>query len=148
MTEDVLISVRGLHALDTAEEDEVEVTSAGKYFLKNGKHFIIYEEVEPETGAVSHNRIKVSEGRLELHKKGAVNSNLNFEQGVKSTSWYGTPFGEMLLGIDVKEMKLEVQEHQIDVEVRYELEVNYEHVADSDIQIRVMEREKGLFRLK
>ena len=45
MTEEVLISVKGLHALATEDEDEVEVFSAGKYYFKNGKHYILYEEM-------------------------------------------------------------------------------------------------------
>ena len=50
MTEDVLISVKGLHALDTADEEEVEVFSAGKYYFKNGKHYIFYDEMVEDTG--------------------------------------------------------------------------------------------------
>ena len=44
MTEDILISVRGMHALEsTGEDDEVEIFSAGKYYFKNGKHYVFYD---------------------------------------------------------------------------------------------------------
>ena len=46
MTEDVLVSVKGLHALDTADEEEVEVFSAGKYYFKNGKHYVLFDELK------------------------------------------------------------------------------------------------------
>ena len=45
MTEDVLITVTGLHAVNGEKdaEDKVEITSAGKYYKKNGKHFVLYD---------------------------------------------------------------------------------------------------------
>ena len=55
MTEDILISVKGLHALNDAEdeqEQEIEVFSAGKYYFKNGKHYILYEEQSEEDGSI------------------------------------------------------------------------------------------------
>lgn len=55
MTEDVLITVTGLHAVNREKdaEDKVEITSAGKYYKKNGKHFVLYDEVAEETGTSS-----------------------------------------------------------------------------------------------
>ena len=43
MTKDVLIKISGLQAMD-GESDDVEIITAGDYFQKNGKHYIIYEE--------------------------------------------------------------------------------------------------------
>ena len=43
MTRDVLISIRGAQISDGDQED-VEMVTTGDYFLKNGKHYIIYED--------------------------------------------------------------------------------------------------------
>ena len=40
--------------------------------------------------------------QLEVSKKGAVNSQMIFEPDRKSESSYGTPYGNMLAGIQVK----------------------------------------------
>ena len=40
MTKDVLIKISGLQAMD-GESDDVEIITAGDYFQKNGKHYIL-----------------------------------------------------------------------------------------------------------
>ena len=43
-TSDVLITIKGLQmALDSS--DSLEIITNGKYFKKNGKHYVLYEEV-------------------------------------------------------------------------------------------------------
>lgn len=149
MTEDVLITVTGLHMVNgEADEDQmVEITSAGKYYKKNGKHYVLYDEVEQETGSIIKNRIKLSGDGLELQKKGQTNASMKFENGKKNMSWYGTPYGNMLAGVEVTSMKVEESDQLIDININYILEMNYEHVSDSEIRIKIMAKDSGLFRL-
>jgi uncharacterized beta-barrel protein YwiB (DUF1934 family) len=147
MTEDVLVSVKGLHSMAGADEDEIEVISAGKYYCRNGKHYILYDELMEETGETIKNRITLREGRMEIMKKGAVNTTMTFERNQKNTTLYNTPMGSMFAGIQVRNMVVKEQEQQLEIKVDYELELNYEHVADASIQISVMDKNSGLFRL-
>ena len=132
MTEDILISVRGLHTLDIEQEeeetDELEMTMPGKYYFRNGKHYVLFEETDEESQSVVKNRFKLSDGE-------------------KSSSWYGTPVGDVQLGIEVTDMQLMEGEDEIEMNVAYALEMNSEHVSDSRIRLRIMERNKGLFRI-
>lgn len=147
MTEDVLVSVRGLHTLDTAQDEEIEIFSTGKYFFRNGRHYLFYDEqVEDEGGLVS-NRLTLKNGRMELTKTGSVNVKMVFAQDEKTESWYNTPFGEMLVGLEVTEMKVTEQEELLEIDISYGLELNYEHVADCRIHIRVIAKGSRLFRL-
>lgn len=148
MTEDILISVKGLHALEEADEEEVEVFSAGKYYFKNGKHYVLYDEMVEDTKTIVKNRITLKDGRLEVKKTGPVNSLLIFEEEKKNNSWYNTPFGQLMAGIDVQSMRVKEQEDLIEIQVDYELEINYERVADCRIQIRIMAKDSGLFKLR
>lgn len=151
MTEDILISVRGLHTLDIEQEeeetDELEMTMPGKYYFRNGKHYVLFEETDEESQSVVKNRFKLSEDRLEISKKGVMNATMTFQRGEKSSSWYGTPVGDVQLGIEVTDMQLMESEDEIEMNVAYALEMNSEHVSDSRIRLRIMERNKGLFRL-
>ena len=151
MTEDILISVRGLHTLDIEQEeeetDELEMTMPGKYYFRNGKHYILFEETDEESQSVVKNRFKLSEDRLEISKKGVMNATMTFQRGEKSSSWYGTPVGDVQLGIEVTDMQLMESEDEIEMNVAYALEMNSEHVSDSRIRLRIMERNKGLFRI-
>lgn len=151
MTEDILISVKGLHTLDTeqeeAQEDELEMTMPGKYYFRNGKHYVLFEETDEESQTIVKNRFKLSDDRLEITKKGQTNTNMTFQRGERCMSLYGTPFGEVQLGIEVTEMELQEGEDQIEMNVAYALEMNEEHVSDARIRLRIMERNKGLFRI-
>ena len=151
MTEDILISVRGLHTLDIEQEeeetDELEMTMSGKYYFRNGKHYVLFEETDEESQSVVKNRFKLAPDRLEISKKGATNTTMTFQRGEKSSSWYGTPVGDVQLGIEVTEMELTEGEDEIEMNVAYALEMNSEHVSDARIRLRIIERNKGLFRI-
>ena len=151
MTEDILISVRGLHTLDIEQEeeetDELEMTMSGNYYFRNGKHYVLFEETDEESQSVVKNRFKLAPDRLEISKKGATNTTMTFQRGEKSSSWYGTPVGDVQLGIEVTEMELTEGEDEIEMNVAYALEMNSEHVSDARIRLRIIERNKGLFRI-
>ena len=64
MTKDVLISITGMHtdAIDKGDltDGPIEVITPASYFCKNGKHYILYEEVaEGIPGAVSYTHLDV-----------------------------------------------------------------------------------------
>lgn len=148
MKEDILISVKGLHTLDKdGEQEEIEVISPGKYYFKNGKHYIFYEEQPQDGTEYIRNRISLCDGLLELQKKGAMSTKMVFERDKRSESWYNTPFGNLLAGITVTDMQVKEEEQQIDISIEYDLEVNYERLADCRIEIKVMEKDSGLFHL-
>ena len=87
MKEDILISVKGLHTLDKdGEQEEIEVISPGKYYFKNGKHYIFYEEQPQDGTECIRNRISLCDGLLELQKKGAMSTKMVFERDKRSES--------------------------------------------------------------
>ena len=52
MTKDVLITISGIQMIDE-EDSDVEMIVRGDYYQKNGKHYILYEEMmEGFTGKV------------------------------------------------------------------------------------------------
>ena len=44
MTKDVLITISGIQMIDE-EDSDVEMIVRGDYYQKNGKHYILYEEM-------------------------------------------------------------------------------------------------------
>ena len=59
MTRDVLITISGIQLAD-GDSNEVEMITAGDYFQKNGKHYIIYEEAMEGFEGTIRNVIKVT----------------------------------------------------------------------------------------
>ena len=143
MTKEVLLTISGLHldtVSDTADEENepIEVMTPATYYLKNGKHYVLYDEmVEGMLGSIK-NTIKITgDSKLEMKKSGITNTNMVFEKEKINVTQYDTPYGEMMVGVYTKDMKVDVTEDNIDVSIAYALDVNSEKVADCNIVMNI-----------
>lgn len=149
MTKDVLVSISGLHqdvAADPAEEENepIEVVTPGSYYCRNGKHYVIYDEVAEGTPGVTKNQIKITEDKsIEIIKRGNSNSHMIFEKNKKNLTCYQTPYGQMMIGVNTRSMEITVTEKRINVSVDYELDVNHAPMADCKINMAIMPRTEG-----
>ena len=132
MTKDVLITISGLHYEEnimTGEEETepIEVISPATYYFKNGKHYILYEEpVEGMSGTI-RNKIKIKEdGFLEVIKSGATNTHMLFEKDKLN-----------IVVTHTKEFHVNVTENQIEVYIRYALDISGDKIADCEIRVKV-----------
>ena len=64
MTKDVILRISGLHydaLLGQDEETEpLEVITPASYYLKNGKHYIVYDEVVEGIPGTIKNKIRIT----------------------------------------------------------------------------------------
>ena len=139
MTRDVVISISGAQFSEGDQED-VELITTGDYFLKNGKHYIIYDEIEEDGQDVIRNTIKVLPDSIDIIKKGNVSAHMIFGRNKKNLACYMTPFGELMVGIDTSDIRVEEEEQLLRVNVDYSLDINYEHVSDCSITVSVRPR--------
>ena len=147
MTKEVLLTIAGLQLLEGEEGVPVEVVTAGSYYHRNGKHYILYDEVVEGCSGHIHNTVKIGEESLEVIKRGISNVHMVFEKNKKNVSCYATPFGNLTVGIMAHRIRIEERDTDIDVEVGYSLDVNDEYLADCSIQLNVKSKEAGDFRL-
>lgn len=146
MTKDVLVTISGLHYDENImmhdESEPIEVITPAVYYFKNGKHYILYEELIEGIPGTIRNRIKIKEGEmLEVTKSGITNTRMLFEKGKINVTQYETPYGEIMVGTYTRELNVDVQEKQIDVYVRYSLDADGEKIAECDIRIKVEAKE-------
>ncbi len=147
MTKDVLVSISGKH-IDIMEDpvegyetgdDAIEVVTPASYYCRNGKHYIIYDEVLEGMGGTIKNKIKITgNDSVEIMKSGVSNSHMIFEKNKKNLTYYRTPYGQMLIGVNTKNMEIDVRDDKINVQVDYELDVNHEPLADCKIKMNIM----------
>lgn len=149
MTKDILLSITGLQftAQDEGDAQAVEVITPGDYYKKNDKHYVIYDEVIEGYEGTTRNLIKVGQDCLDITKKGVTNVHMIFEKNKKNVTYYYTPFGSILIGIDAKQVEVEETEENIDVKVNYDLEINYEFLANCNITMNIKAKDAGNFRL-
>ena len=147
MTKEILLSISGLHMLEE-EDGNVEVVTAGDYYNRNGKHYILYDEVvEGLSGHIS-NRIKISGDSVEVTKKGLTNTQLIFEKGKKHMTRYQTPYGILNLGVLTRDVQVREEDALIGGKVEYILEVNEQHLAECTIEMQVKPRAAGNLSLQ
>lgn len=147
MTKDIVISIQGLQTAEDNQSETVEMISPGEYYFRNGKHFFLYEEAEEGKQEITKNIIKVSKDYMEVTKKGVVNVHMIFEKDKKNVTYYNTPFGSMLIGIDAYRVDVKQQEEEIAVDVEYALEINNEHLANCRISMKANSKGDSEFRL-
>ena len=147
MTKDVLVKISGLQFSDDQDNDPAEIITTGSYYKKNGKHYILYDEVQEGFDGVTKSVIKVNDDFLDATKKGVTNVHMMFEKNKKNMSYYNTPFGNLLVGINATDVKVNETEDNIDIKVDYKLEVNYEHLAECSISMNIMSKDTKDFRI-
>ena len=144
MTKEILVSIRGLHAMGENGEDQVEVIIPGSYCKRGDMHYIKYDEVTEGIAGTTSNLIKFRENCLEVTKKGITNTHMIFEEEKKNMTYYETPLGNLLLGIAATNISLSETEEQIDVKVDYALEINQQHMADCTIDVTIRPQSSDL----
>ena len=138
MNNNVLIKISGLQMVDDTG-DNVESMSAGKYYLKKDKHYVLYEDMDDENDEITKNTIKFNSETVEVTRKGLVTGKLVFKKGKNNQSLYSTHFGDLLMEVYTKDKLLEEKEDNIDLKIDYELYANNSKVSDSIININIRE---------
>ncbi|NBH71256.1 DUF1934 domain-containing protein [Clostridiaceae bacterium] len=147
MTRDVLIRISGLQALD-GEKHDVEVIITGDYFFKNGKHYVIYDEMMEGLEGSVHNTVKITQDRMDIQKNGAIGAHMVFELDKKRQTRYATPLGDMVVDLTTTRIDLDEQEDNIRVSVDYSLGINYQHISDNSIIMDIWSRQKAQLKLR
>jgi len=142
MKKDVLVSISGLQ-FEIDKEEAVEVITAGEYYYRNGKHYILYEEVIEGIEGVTNCTLKIWNDQVSISKKGTSNVNMVFEVNRKNLSFYSTPFGDLQIGINTTSIKVTEEEDQLIAKIKYELDINYTHVSDCEVLIKITSRKMG-----
>ncbi len=146
MTKDVLITVSGLQSMG-GESDNIQIITPGSYYHKNGKHYIIYDEVIEGFDGMVKNTIKVGEDTMDVIKHGISSVHMVFEKDKKRITSYTTPMGEMMIGLNTTDIRVDQQEHALKVQVNYSLDINYQHVSECNIVVDVQSKEQAAIHL-
>ena len=145
MTRDVVVKIKGIQSDGSqgGEHDNapVEVITSASYFCKNGKHYIVYDEVAEGVKEITKNKIKIAgEDSLEVLKSGNVNAHLYFDRASDSRTLYKTPFGHMAMDVHTKDIVLTEEDEHIHVNLTYGLDMNNAPLADCQIEIDIRPR--------
>ncbi len=139
MTQKVLISITGTQMTDDGPE-EVEMITTGDHYGKDGKHYVLYDEIMEDGAGVIKNTIRIQPDSMSIIKKGEASAQMVFEKNKKDLTCYMTPFGQMMVGIHTGDIHVREEEDLLKVDVDYSLDINYEHMTNCSISVEVRSR--------
>lgn len=138
MTKDVLVTVSGVQF--DIEDEAIELVTDGTYYLKNGKHYILFEEQSESNGPVTKNMVKFNENSFEMTKKGGSNSYLLFDKQRKTSTLYHTPAGPMQIDVVTRNFSVTETEKELVVKINYTLDINYNFISECEVNFKVQAR--------
>ena len=141
MTKDVLITICGIQKRDGETDEPIETVTPGEYYFRNGKHYILYEEVQEGIAEVTKCMIKIGDDSVDLSKKGASGVHMIFQRDKKTRTSYQTPYGSLMLGFDSKMIRVLESEDMIHLNLEYDLEVEEEHLAEWSLTLKVQAKQ-------
>lgn len=144
MTKEIILSIKGLQTGIDEDAQGTEIIALADYYKKNNNHYIIYEEITEGFSEKTRSRIKFNDSCMEVSKKGLINVHMIFDKNKKNMTSYVTPYGNIFIGIDTESILVKEEENRIRVEVYYELEANYQHLANCRIEMELGPREDGI----
>jgi uncharacterized beta-barrel protein YwiB (DUF1934 family) len=123
MNRDVVVSVTGFHSID-GDSNQISLVAPGSYFEKNGKHYLIYDElVEGENDPVRCTVRVSGDGRHADIVRGN-SGRLEFEPGKTTMCCYSTPYGPLYLTISTSGVSFSLTEEKYLLKIDYTVEVN------------------------
>lgn len=137
MTEQVIVSLKGLQRMGEENGETIELVSQGTYRYEDGNHRIQYEEIDEEEQKVTNVTVIANESHVEIVKRGLNNVEMVFHENKKTISCYQTPYGDLTLGIDTSGIRVTEYGDRMEIVLDYGLHMNSSHVADCSMEMKI-----------
>ena len=123
---------------DGDKKESTELISRAVYEKTRNGYKLTYDESEATGFKGSTTTIELFEGKkVVMSRTGSVMSNLVVELGKKHHCVYGTPYGDLMVGVNAKYIDSDLSEHGGKLDFKYVIDVNSSYVGDFDISIEV-----------
>ncbi len=138
MEKDITINLTSISSVDS-ERSKIELTTVGKFkSLENGGFQIRYDESEV-TGFKGSTTCLSFFGNdiVNLRRTGTAPSELVLEKDKKHHCHYGTPYGDLTMGIFTHCIDNNVNEDGGDLYLKYTVDINSSYISDNEIYIKI-----------
>lgn len=138
MEKTVVLSIRGQQSYAGQEPDTIELVTEGTLEDTEAGWKLCYEESDL-TGLQGVSTIFVVEDKsVSLTRKGRLNSQMVFREGVAHDSLYQTEFGALMLTVCATKVKADITEDGGVIDLRYNIDIeqNAAGVIDYHLDIK------------
>ena len=139
----------GLQALEpawiTSRQIEAARIAMTRYTKRGGKEYIKFEEVYDGADQKSVSLIKISDDCVEVSRKGAITTCMEFVKNKKTVSCYNTPYGSINISIFTSVLLIERQEDTIHILLEYTMEVNDQQMNTNRVEMEITNERVELY---
>ena len=141
MIRPVVLSIQGRQRYADQEPELIELVTEGTMEFRDGGWDVTYEESALTGLEGVTTTFRVTPGRVELNRTGALHSQMVFQEGVSHDSLYNMPFGALMLTVKATSVFYDLVEDggQIDLSYQIVIENTEAGVIDYHLDIRAKE---------
>ncbi|MCD8382605.1 MAG: DUF1934 domain-containing protein [Clostridiales bacterium] len=144
MTKDVIISIRGAQEYEGADNDAVQLMTAGQLTQKGDDYELSYQESEVTGMEGTTTTFQIQGPRVTLLRTGTVCSQMVFEEGRRHLSLYSTPYGNLEVGIATSRLDSSISPTGGNLEIDYSIEIDHALAGYNCFRISVKEDRAAL----
>lgn len=133
---DVWITITGTQTVD-GESDETELITQGRYYQKDDRYFVLYDESETTGFDGCKTMLTVESDRVTMTRNGAYKTNLLIEQDKHNVGYYGTSEGQFVVGVRTKSICSQLTDAGGTIEFSYALDINAVHISDNRVVVDI-----------
>ena len=141
MTKDIILTISGLHDTDGDGDGAIETMCPAQYYMKNGKHYVVYDEVLEGLDGTLKSTIKFTENQVELLRNGPASTRMVFQPGKEHMVIYQTPMGPLAISVYTEDMEIAFAEELISLRIDYSLKTEDVVVSESTVNISLCPKE-------
>ena len=138
MEDKYIVSIKGYQSYEEDNENtDVQLTTEAGFEKQDGVYFIDYEESEITGLEGTKTSIEIGSNYVSLQRNGSVNTQMLFMKNRKTSSYYNTPYGNMMIGIFTDKLNIDVSDNGGKVNVDYYLDVNNSTRSKNNFEIEI-----------
>ena len=145
MTKEIILTISGIHATDGETDEPIEIMTSGQYYLKNGKHYVLFEEVMEGIDGKMKSTLKFAEDKVELIRNGAASVHMVFQRDEEHQMLYQTPMGPLPISLYTDDLTMDIHDSYMNLEIHYSLKAQGQMISESTLYLNVCPMETKRF---
>lgn len=141
MMKDIIIWMRSVHNIDDGEDDVMEFTTDGEYFVDGDTYCFSYLESELAGIEGTRTSVFVRPNEVVVDRDGVMTSRMILREREKNRFLYKTPYGSATLNVSTRSIEKRFDEHGGELTVDYVLDMEHTMVTRNKFYVRVRERQ-------
>ena len=138
MKESAYITIKGVQKADGVR-NVTEFKTDGLFERKKDAYFIYFDEID-ERDVKTKTVIRVTDDSMSLRRVGSVSETMMLRKNERHIMQYGTEVGELMFGVNTKDLKCRLDEKGGRITVKYDLEYNSSLMSEHGLSITVTKR--------